>query len=63
MNKAMLTKAQENGVEVYAFGIGTDEPEKFYGKDYFIYLESINDMTSVFFKTTADIITKGKMIQ
>ena len=52
---------RKNGVEVYGFGIGTNEPERFYGKDYFIYLPSINDLNGQFFRQFSTIITQGKI--
>ena len=51
---------RDNNVEVYAFGIGTDAPKKFYGKDYFVYLESVDEMTDAFFRKTSEIITYGR---
>ena len=52
---------RKNGCEVYAFGIGTDEPEKYYGKDSFIYLPSINDLNGQFFRKLSNIIINGRM--
>ena len=52
---------RKNGCEVYGFGIGTNEPEKFYGEDYFIYLPSINDLNGQFFRQFSTIITQGKI--
>ena len=49
---------RKNGAEIYAFGIGTEAPEKFYGKDNFIYLASVDEMTNAFFRKTAEIIAK-----
>lgn len=51
---------RDNGVEVYAFGIGTKEPSKFYGEDNFVYLKSVDEMTNAFFHKTAEIITMGR---
>ena len=55
-----ISLCRNNGVEVYAFGIGTMEPSKFYGDDNFVYLKSVNEMTSAFFHKTAEIITMGR---
>ena len=49
---------RNNGVEVYGFGIGTDEPEKFYGKDNFVYLEDIKKLGPQFFRRFREIVTK-----
>ena len=51
---------RNNGVEVYAFGIGTEAPSKFYGEDNFVYLKSVDEMTNAFFHKTAEIITMGR---
>ena len=55
-----ISLCRNNGVEVYAFGIGTMEPSKFYGDDNFVYLKSVNEMTNAFFRKTAEIITMGR---
>ena len=55
-----ISLCRNNGVEVYAFGIGTMEPSKFYGDDNFVYLKSVDEMTSAFFHKTAEIITMGR---
>ena len=49
---------RNNGVEVYGFGIGTDEPEKFYGKDNFVYLEDIKKLGPQFFRRFREIVAK-----
>lgn len=55
-----ISLCRNNGVEVYAFGIGTMEPSKFYGDDNFVYLKSVDEMTNAFFHKTAEIITMGR---
>ena len=55
-----ISLCRNNGAEVYAFGIGTMEPSKFYGDDNFVYLKSVDEMTSAFFHKTAEIITMGR---
>ena len=55
-----ISLCRNNGVEVYAFGIGTKEPSKFYGEDNFVYLKSVDEMTNAFFHKTAEIITMGR---
>ena len=49
---------RNNGVEVYGFGIGTNEPEKFYGKENFIYLEDIKNLGPQFFRRFREIVAK-----
>lgn len=55
-----ISHCRNNGVEVYAFGVGTDEPSKFYGEDNFVYLKSVGEMTNAFFHKTAEIIARGR---
>jgi hypothetical protein len=50
-------QCRKNGVEVYGFGIKTRDPERFYGKDYFIYLD---DIDTDFTKAVVEIITGGR---
>jgi len=56
--KKAIKFVRSNGVEVYAFGIGTFEPEEFYGKDNFVYLESIKELGQNFFNSFKEIISK-----
>lgn len=49
---------RKSGTEVYAFGIGTKEPEKFYGEENFVYLASIKDLGSQFFRKFKQIVAK-----
>jgi len=53
---------RKNNVEVYAFGIGTSLPMKFYGQEYFVYLPSVKDMNDAFFRKTAEVITYGRRV-
>jgi len=58
--KRVCERAREYGIEVYGFGLETMEPERYYGKDYFVYLNNIAEMSScMFFRRFANIITKG----
>jgi cobalamin biosynthesis protein CobT len=52
---------RKNGAEVYAFGIGTDEPKQFYGDDNFVYLKSADELNGQFFRQLSNIIIKGSM--
>ena len=58
--KSVCKKCRKDGIEVYSFGINTTEPAKFYGKENFIYLKG-NEMGQTFYRTLANIITKGAM--
>jgi len=53
-------KVRKAGIEVYGFGIGTEDPEEFYGKKHFVFLKSVEEMGHSFFKAFAKIITKGR---
>lgn len=49
-----------SGTEVYGFGIGTEAPSDYYGKENFVYLEDAEKMSETFFRNFASIITKGR---
>jgi hypothetical protein len=58
--RRVCERARKSGVEVYGFGLGTREPKRYYGKDFFIYLKDMNEIGSCrFFKMFADVLTKG----
>jgi cobalamin biosynthesis protein CobT len=54
--KDVSTRLRKEGIEVYAFGIGTQAPQEFYGKDFFLYLDSIKNMDMKFFRKFKEII-------
>jgi cobaltochelatase CobT len=54
-------KARKAGVEVFGFGIGTDEPKQFYGEKWFVYLESLSELGQKFISEFAGIISKGQL--
>ena len=54
-------RARRNGVEVYGFGIGTNNPQHYYGKEWFVRLSEDAKMNTEFFKQFSDIITAGKV--
>lgn len=56
--KKVVQDIRENGDEIYAFGIGTNAPETYYGKDYFIYLQSIEELGTAFFNRFKEVIAK-----
>lgn len=49
------------GIEVYGFGVQTTEPLKYYGAEWFIYLDSVATMGVKFFQSFAAILTKGRV--
>lgn len=49
---------RNNGVEVYAFGVGTKEPEKFYGKENFVEISDVSKLGSTFFAQFRNILQK-----
>jgi cobalamin biosynthesis protein CobT len=53
--------ARKGGIEVYAFGLGTRQPEAFYGEKHFIHLESIADIGPKFIQEMVNIISQGKL--
>jgi len=58
--KRVCERSRRYGIEVYGFGLGTMEPQRYYGKDYFIYLNDVAEMSScMFFRRFANIITRG----
>ena len=49
---------RKNGTEVYGFGIGTNEPQKFYGKENFLYLKNISELGTAFFRRFREIVAR-----
>ena len=56
--KEVVANIRKNNDEIYAFGIGTTGPEKFYGKEFFVYLNSIRELGTSFFKRFKEIVAK-----
>ena len=54
-------KMREKGVEVYGFGIGTEDPKPFYGEENFVYLEDANSLNTKFFKEFSKILLEGRI--
>ena len=53
---------RKNGMEIYAFGIGTEMPKKYYGEDNFVYIKrGDNAMNTEFIKRLGKIIIDGGM--
>jgi cobalamin biosynthesis protein CobT len=56
----VCAKYRKAGIEIYGFGLGTKNPEKFYGENNFIFLEKFENIGEEFTKSFAKILTKGK---
>ena len=54
-------RVRKAGIEVYGFGIGTDNPKRYYGEKFFIYLEEVGQMGQDFLRSFVKIITGGKV--
>ena len=61
--KQVTDFCRANGTEVYAFGIGTREPEQFYGTENFVYIASTDEIGGQFFRSLSDILIEGGMKQ
>jgi cobalamin biosynthesis protein CobT len=53
-------RARKAGVEVYAFGIGTNAPAQYYGKDNFVYLPEGDDLGPKFASEFVAIVSDGR---
>jgi len=53
-------RARKAGVEVYAFGIGTSKPAKYYGKDHFVQLPVGAELGQQFASEFAAIVSGGR---
>jgi cobalamin biosynthesis protein CobT len=51
-------RCRKSGIEVYGFGIDTDEPAQFYGKEYYAKMHG-SEMSDEFLRNLARIITQG----
>jgi cobalamin biosynthesis protein CobT len=59
--KRVCEKARKNGMEVYGFGVNTMEPRRFYGDEFFVYLEDATTMDQVFIRKFAQVVTGGRV--
>lgn len=57
----VVKRTRKSGMEVYAFEIGTREPERFYGKEHTVYVENASKMDSEFIRKLAQIVGDGKL--
>ena len=49
------------GIEVYAFGIRTREPEKYYGEDNFVYVKDGSKIDREVISRFSSIIVNGRI--
>ncbi len=56
--KKTVEYIRKNGGEVYAIGIGTMQPKKYYGEKNFFYAEGGTSINTIFFKRIAEAIAK-----
>jgi cobalamin biosynthesis protein CobT len=59
--KRVCKRVRKEGVEVYGFGIQTESPRAFYGKEWFINLEEVNKMGPEFVREFTRIVTEGRV--
>lgn len=59
--KRVCQRVRKHGIEVYGFGIGTDSPRTFYGKEWFIKLDSVEKMGADFVRSFVKIVTEGRV--
>ena len=57
--KRTVQYIRQEGGEVYAIGIGTKEPEQFYGEKFFLYAANSSEITHQFFRQVSEAIAKG----
>jgi hypothetical protein len=59
--KRVCQRVRRAGIEVYGFGIGTQAPEAFYGKKYFVFLQDVASMGQDFVRKFVSVITGGRV--
>ena len=59
--KTVCARCRKNGIEVYGFGVQTQAPEAFYGRENFVYLKDIEQMGEDFVRKFATVITGGRV--
>ena len=58
--KYVRKEGPKNGIELYGVGIGTNDPEQYYGKEYYIKLLNLDKLGQEFVKAFGDILTKNR---
>jgi cobalamin biosynthesis protein CobT len=59
--KRVCKRVRKEGIEVYGFGVQTESPRAFYGKEWFINLEKVNEIGPGFVREFTRIVTEGKV--
>jgi len=59
--KRVCTRVRKHGIEVYGFGVETESPRALYGKDWFVYLDKIEQMGPEFTREFVKIVTEGRV--
>jgi hypothetical protein len=54
-------RLRKSGTEVYSVSIETDEPMRLYGKEYSLYVESIEAIGPKFFQFFSKILINGRL--
>ena len=58
--KSVADRIRKDGGEVYAIGIGTTSPKKFYGEKYFFYAGNEKSINEQFFRNIANVIARNQ---
>jgi cobalamin biosynthesis protein CobT len=61
--KDEVRNCRNQGIEVYAFGIETDLPKRFYGKDNFVYVPEVEKLGQDFFGRLKEIMLNGGKVE
>ena len=59
--KRACERARKAGVEVYAFGIGTQKPAAFYSAENFVYLPQNEELGPKFASEFVKIVSDGQL--
>jgi len=59
--KRVCERTRKNGIEVFGFGLGTNEPRRYYGEKYFLGLKNIKTMGSDFVREFVRIVTQSRV--
>ena len=55
---SVVNHIRKSGGEVYAIGIGTTSPKRYYGEKYFFYANNESSINNQFFRNIANVIAK-----
>ena len=57
--KRVCKRVRKEGVEVFGFGVQSEAPRAYYGKDWFVYLDEVKKMGPEFVREFTRIVTEG----